>query len=96
VTGLLSYEVLGWFVTSANLGILFPITIINLAAFGALIRAMIMAKHGGYLFHPSHPRPIHYENTDPEEQVPDEWKDKVTFHPTTVCRFDLSCTIPVL
>ena len=69
--------------TNANIGILIPITIINLGALVALYRAMIIAKYGGYLYHPSHPRPVTYdEHMDEEEQVPDEWMHKV--RPTTV------------
>ena len=96
VTGSLSYEVRGWFVTSANIGFLYPITTINLAALVALIGAMIISKRGGYRFHPFHPRPVtHPEDIDPDEEVADEWVHKITLYPKTVCCFDLSCMIPL-
>jgi len=86
VTGPLSYEVLGWFVTTANIGLLFPMTIINLAAFIVLLKAIITAKGGGYLFSPFCPRPVEYPKTiDQEELVPDEWMHKVMSQPKTVC-----------
>jgi hypothetical protein len=84
VTGQLRYEVYGWFMTNANIGFLIPITIINLGALFALRRAMIIAKDGGYLYHPSHPRPVTYDDIDEGEQVPDEWRHKVSVRPTTV------------
>jgi len=77
VTGPLSYEVLGWFVTTANIGLLFPMTIINLAGFIVLLKAIITAKGGGYLFSPFCPRPVEYPKTiDQEGLVPDEWMHK--------------------
>ena len=94
VTGSLSYEVTGWFVTPANIGRLIPITIINLAAFVVLIKAIIIAKSGGYIHRPFQPRQVEYPSTsDQEELVPDEWMHKVTSQPKTVCCFDLSCII---
>ena len=90
VTGPLSYEVLGWSVTTANIGLLFPVTIINLAAFIVLLKAIITSKGGGYLFSPFCPRPVEYPKTiDQEELVPDEWMHKVMSQPKTVCCFDL-------
>ncbi|EDR05198.1 uncharacterized protein LACBIDRAFT_303636 [Laccaria bicolor S238N-H82] len=62
VTGQLRYEVYSWFMTKANIGFLIPITIINLGALVALYQAMIIAKDGGYMYHPSHPRPIIYDD----------------------------------
>jgi len=88
VTGPLSYEVLGWSVTTANIGLLFPMTIINLAAFVVLLKAIITAKGGGYLFSPFCPRPVEYPKAiDQEELVPDEWMHKVMSQPKTVCCF---------
>jgi hypothetical protein len=95
VTGQLRYEVYGWLMTNANIGFLIPITIINLGALFALYQAMIIAKDGGYAYHPSHPRPVIYdEHIDEGEQVPDEWMHKVSIRPTTVrflCLPHLSC-----
>ena len=98
VTGSLSYEVLGWFVTGANIGLLIPMTIINLAAFIVLVTAIITAKRGGYQHHPFDPRPIsHHDHKDQEELVPDEWMHKIMPRPTTVCfLFAFSCIILVL
>lgn len=71
--------------TNANIGFLIPITIINLGALVTLYRAMIIAKDGGYAYHPSQPRPVIYdEHIDAGEQVPDEWMHKVSVRPTTV------------
>ena len=85
VTGQLRYEVYGWFMTNANIGFLIPITIISLGALVALYQAMIIAKSGGYMYHPSHPRPVIYnEHIDEEERVPDEWMHQVSFSSTTV------------
>ena len=90
VTGQLRYEVYGWFMTNANIGFLIPITIVNLGALFALYRAMVIAKDGGYVYHPSHPRPVIYDDIDEGEQVPDEWMHKVSVRPTTV-RSHLRC-----
>ena len=90
VTGQLRYEVYGWFMTKANIGFLIPITIINLGALVALYQAMIIAKAGGYMYHPSHPRPVIYDkNVDEGEQVSDEWMHKVSVRPTTVRSLNL-------
>jgi len=94
VTGSLNYEVLGWFVTTANIGLLLPITIINLAAFVVIIKAIIIAKSGGYMRRPFQPRQVEYsKTTDQEELVPNEWMHQVMSQPKTVCCFDLSCII---
>ena len=86
----MNYVVLGWFVTSANIGFLIPMTIINGAALIALLLAVLLAKTGGYIFHPFHPRPVTYgDNVDPQEPVPDEWRHKVTFRPTSVRFFKI-------
>jgi hypothetical protein len=81
--------------TNANIGFLIPITIINLGALFALYQAMIIAKDGSYAYHPSHPRPVIYdEHFDEGEQVHDEWMHKVSIRPTTVrflCLPHLSC-----
>jgi len=96
VTGSLSYQVTGWFVTGANIGLLFPITILNLAAFVVLLKAIFIAKGGGYMHRPFEPRQIeHPKDIDQEELVPDEWMHKIMPRPTTVCCFDLSF-LPVL
>jgi hypothetical protein len=88
VTGSANYEVLGWYVTSANIGFLIPLTLINGAALIALFLAMTYGKVVGY-FHPRHPRPVTYDpNSD--EEVPDEWKEKVAYQPTSVRCSDLS------
>lgn len=85
VDGMVKYAVIGWFVTSANIGFLIPMTIINGAALIALLLAVLLAKTGGYIFHPFHPRPVTYgDHIGDHEQVPDEWRHKVTFHPTSV------------
>ena len=68
VTGSLSYEVTGWFVTPANIGLLFPIKIINLAAFVVLIKAIIIAKGGGYMRRPFQPRQVAYPKTSDQEE----------------------------
>lgn len=79
----MNYEVLGWYVTSENIGFLIPLTIINLAAFIALLLAIIFAKHVGYL--PAlHPRPVSYDPKYEKEEIPDEWRRKVAFRPTSV------------
>ena len=96
MTGSLSYEALGWFVTATNIGLLFPMTVINLAAFIVLLKAMITAKAGGHLFPPFDPRPVEYPaEFDQEELVPDEWLHKIMSQPSTVCCFDWSSNIPV-
>ncbi|KIK02026.1 hypothetical protein K443DRAFT_541776 [Laccaria amethystina LaAM-08-1] len=41
VTGFVNYQVVGWFVSSANVGFFIPITIINGAACVALVIAML-------------------------------------------------------
>jgi len=82
VTGTANYEVLGWFVTSANVGFLIPLTIINGAALIALILALTFAKVVGYL-HPLHPREVTYDPKS-DEEIPDEWKHKVTLQPTSI------------
>ena len=85
VTGSVDYEVLGWYVTSANIGFLIPLTIINGAALMALFLAITFAKVVGYL-HPLHAREVVYDPNS-EEEVPDEWKEKVAFQPTSVRLF---------
>jgi hypothetical protein len=87
VTGHVNYEVLGWFVTSANIGFLIPLTLINGAALIALFLAMTIAKVIGYL-HPLHPRPVIYD-ANSDEEVPDEWKEKIAFQPTSVRCFEI-------
>ena len=85
VTGSVNYQVVGWFVSRANIGFLIPITIINGAAFVALVIAMWIAWTNGHIFHPFHPRPVIIaEHIDEQERVPDEWIHKVTYQPTTV------------
>ena len=60
-------------------------TIINLAALIALILAMNITKRNGYKFKPSDPRPVVIKGgIDEEENLPDEWKEKVANQPTTV------------
>lgn len=87
----MNYQVVGWFVTSANIGFLIPITLINLAALVALLLAVIMAKSGSHRLPPSEPRKVTYhEDTNQKDQIPDEWRHKVTFQPTTVHYCDLS------
>ena len=86
MTGSVNYQVVGWFVSRANVGFLIPITIINGAAFVALVIAMWIAWNGGHKFHPFHPRPVTIaENLDEGEQVPYEWGDEVSYNPTMVC-----------
>ena len=76
--------------TKSNIGFLIPITIINLGALVALYRAMIIAKDGGYAYHPSQPRPVIYDRHIGEgEQISDEWMHKVSVRPTTVCSLNL-------
>ena len=84
--GVLNYAVLGWFVTSANIGFLIPTTIINVAAFIALLLAMSLANAGGNPFHPFHPRPVSYagDHINDQEKLPDEWKENVSFQPMSV------------
>jgi hypothetical protein len=85
VTGSVNYQVVGWFVSPANIGFLIPVTIINGAAFVALVIAMWIAWTGGHIFHPFHPRPVTIANhLDEEEQVPYEWESKVAYNPTMV------------
>ena len=61
----LSYEVRGWFVTGANIGFLFPMTIINLAALAVVLWCLL---------HPFHPRTIiHFEAIDQEQGEADGW-----------------------
>ena len=85
MTGPLIYGVFGWFVRSANIGFLLPMTIINLAALIALILAMKIAKKHGYEHKPSDPRPVEIKTgIDDEEELPDELKEKVAHQPTTV------------
>ena len=81
----MNYAVLGWFVTSANIGFLIPMTIINVAAFIALLLAMSLANAGGNPFHPFHPRPVSYgDHINDQEKLPDEWKENVSFQPMSV------------
>ena len=96
VTGSLSYEVRGWFVTIADIGSLYPMTIINLVALIVLILATV--KGGSHRPHPLKPRKVAYHQPDMDrgEKVPEEWRHRVTFQPTKVCCFDLSHIIPVL
>ena len=76
--------------TNPNIGFLIPITIINLGALVALYQAMLIAKDGGYMYHPSHPRPVIYdEHVNEGEQISDEWKHKVSVRPTTVRSLNL-------
>ena len=76
--------------TKSNIGFLIPITIINLGALVALYRAMIIAKDGGYAYHPSQPRPVMYDKDIGEgEQISDEWRHKVSVRPTTVRSLNL-------
>lgn len=91
VTGSVNYEVFGWFVTKDNIGYLIPLTVVNLAAFFALLLALIFAKGTGYL--PAlHERPVTYitkhneEVPDQFKGVPDEWKEKVAFRPTSILK----------
>ena len=86
VTGSVNYQVVGWFVSRANIGFLIPITIINGAAFVALVIAMWIAWTNGHVFHPFHPRRviIEEEDFDKEERVPAEWSRNVSYHPMTV------------
>ena len=94
VTGSVNYEILGWFVTKDNIGYLIPLTVINLAAFVALLLAVIFAKGVGYL--PAlHPRPVTYNPKYDQEVPPDEWKENIRFQPTRV-RFFICCIIPAL
>ena len=86
----MNYLVLGWFVTSANIGFLIPITIINGSSFITLLLAVWLAWTNGHIFHPFHPRPVTYaEDCDSQEHLPDEWVHKVSFHPTIVRVFFL-------
>ena len=86
VTGSVTYQVIGWFVSRANVGFLIPITIINGTAFVALVIAMWIAWVNGYVSHPFHIRLVNVEDVDKaeEEWVPDEWINRVTYYPTTV------------
>jgi hypothetical protein len=60
-------------------------TIINGAAFITLLLAFFQAWTGGHFFHPFLPRPVTYGGRiDHQELVSDEWRHKVTFHPTSV------------
>ena len=93
VTGSVNYLVVGWFVSRANIGFLIPITIINGAAFVALVIAMWIAWTNGHKFRPSHPRRviIAEEDFDEKERVPAEWSRDVSYHPMTVrCIFQPS------
>ena len=85
MNGVVNYVVLGWFVTSANIGFLVPMTIINGATFITFLVAAFLANAGGHILHPFHPRTVIYDDhTDHEELVPDEWRYKVTIHPVSV------------
>jgi len=75
LTGSVNYEAFGWFVTGSNIGFLIPWTLINAASLAALLLAVTLPK-GGYL-PPFHPRKVIYDPHFDEEEVPDEWRDKV-------------------
>ena len=55
VEGLTIYTVLGWSVTLAMIGYLFPITIINLASLILLLVAMFRRKKGSFKDDPTDP-----------------------------------------
>lgn len=82
VNGSVNYQVLGWFVTRANIGFLIPMTLINGAALIVILQAVILARSNGYL-DPLQPRDVHYDPNSGEE-VPTEWKENVAFQPTSV------------
>jgi hypothetical protein len=86
VTGSVNYLVVGWFVSRANIGFLIPITIINGAAFVALVIAMWIAWTNGHILHPFQSRPVTIaeDGVDDEEEIPNEWALAITYHPTTV------------
>jgi hypothetical protein len=92
--GIVNYQVLGWFVTYANIGFLIPITIINTASLVVLLLAMEFARHGGYP-DPHHPRNVTYDPNYNEER-PDEWRRKVALQPKNVGCFHLSQIIPAI
>ena len=94
VTGSVNYLVVGWFVSPANIGFLIPITIINGAAFVALVIAMCIAWTNGHKFRPFHPRRVIIAKEDFDKNgpgVPAEWSRNVSYHPMTVrCIFQPS------
>ena len=77
--------VLGWSVTRANIGLLIPMTVINLGALVAIMLAIGITRAGDHEFKPFDPRPVTYaEPIDDEEPLPDEWREKVAHKPTAV------------
>jgi hypothetical protein len=92
VDGVVNYVVLGWFVPSAKIGFLIPMTIINGAAFITLLLTVVLARTNGYVSHPFRPRPVTYDDhIDREKLVPDEWARKVGYYPTSVRFFRFYC-----
>ena len=80
LSGLLSYQVRGWFVEPENIGFLVPMTIVNLAALIVLLIAILNGKRSGYKFDPLSPNALLSASHDSEGRYI-EWEDKVNYHP---------------
>lgn len=65
MTGSASYEVIGWFVTTANIGFLIPMTIVNLAALMVALTAVFIIRKGKYCdFDPTDSKPLAHASSD--------------------------------
>jgi len=80
LTGLLSYQVRGWFMEADNIGFLVPMTIVNLASFVLLLVAVFNAKRGDYKFDPLTPNALLSASCDTKGQHI-KWEDKVEYGP---------------
>ena len=78
----MNYQVRGWFVELKNIGLLVPMTVLNLASLVIILVAMHNAKAGGYKFDPFNPNALlsaSYSKVD--DGQPMEWKDQVKYRP---------------
>jgi hypothetical protein len=81
LTGLVDYQILGWFVESMNVRFLVPMTILNLASLVIILVAMFNAKAGGYKFDHFDPNELLSASYEVGDGQPMEWEDQVKYCP---------------
>lgn len=91
--GTATYEVIGWSAEVTQIGLMMPMTLINLSSLIIIITVLVMAKGQARSFDPTEARPLLAANA-PDGQKPEAWDDNVFyFSRREVCGHSIACII---
>jgi hypothetical protein len=77
MNGSLRYQVIGWSVEPTHIGILMPMTLVNLASLILILTAIFISKPGHNRVDPTDPRQLIYSTYIPGQN--NAWQDQVMF-----------------